>query len=141
MTTEASRPVAISAGNLVISSVPVPAPDREVEAAGDRIAEAAVYLRHRRGDRALRALAQARAVARRALDERARRGVANEQLSALPAELERARLVIERGDFASAARALDRLDQQLDQSVPGAVPGAVPEGSSSSLTPKRSAIR
>jgi hypothetical protein len=100
----------------VISTPQLPARDEDVERAGDKIAEATVYLSRRQKSGALRALSEARAAARRAYDRRSQlHDPASHKLLAAIKELEQAESAVERGAFPDAKQKLLALNRQLDQ--------------------------
>src|ERR671929_2036148 len=72
VTTGAREATAVPAQTPVYFAPQLPARDAELEQAGDRIAEAEVYLKKRQGPAALAALARARRAAARALESRQR---------------------------------------------------------------------
>jgi hypothetical protein len=101
----------------VVNTPQLPARDEDVERAGDKIAEATVYLSRRQKAGALRALAEARAAARRAYDRRAQQQhdpSAHTLLAAIK-ELEQAEVAVERGAFPDARQKLLAINHQLDQ--------------------------
>jgi hypothetical protein len=114
VTIDSNRHVAVIILKPVITSVPLPTPDSDLEGAGDHIAEAVVYSNQGRREAALRALDLAQAVALRALTRRAAAEKVSEKLNLILREMERARLNIARGRFDAASLTLSQLDQQLD---------------------------
>lgn len=107
-------PSPIPAGTLVIREQELPVADRDVEIAGDRIAEATIHLTRRERTAALRALIQARTAATRALDRRRRSGIPADDLVSTLAGLDRAERAIQHGELGDARRQLIILDRQLD---------------------------
>ncbi|MFL6228689.1 MAG: hypothetical protein ACJ741_07910 [Pyrinomonadaceae bacterium] len=100
----------------VVNAPQLPARDEDVERAGDKIAEATVYLTRRQKGAALRALSEARAAARRAYDRRAQqRDQPSHTLLAAIKELEQAESAVERGAFPEAKQKLLAINRQLDQ--------------------------
>jgi hypothetical protein len=100
----------------VVNTPQLPARDEDVERAGDKIAEATVYLSRRQKAGALRALAEARAAARRAYDRRAQQhDPSSHTLLAAIKELEQAESAVERGAFPDARQKLLAINHQLDQ--------------------------
>ncbi|MBV9924716.1 MAG: hypothetical protein JOZ96_06695 [Acidobacteria bacterium] len=95
----------------------LPARDAELEQAGDRIAEAEVYLKKRQGAAALAALGRARHAATRALESKQRAGARRDALAAALRELDSVELTIKRGAFEDARRQLVALDKSLDEGV------------------------
>jgi hypothetical protein len=98
----------------VINAPQLPARDEDVERAGDKIAEATVYVSRRQKTAALRALTEARTSARRAYDRRKQSSEpAAEKLRAALRELELAELAVEHGST-DAKQKLLALNQHLD---------------------------
>ncbi|MDT7602167.1 MAG: hypothetical protein QOF61_164 [Acidobacteriota bacterium] len=100
----------------VVNTPQLPARDEDVERAGDKIAEATVYLARRQKGAALRALTEAHAAARRAYERRSQqRDPSSHKLLAAIRELEQAQLAVERGSFPDARQKLLAINHQLDQ--------------------------
>jgi HAMP domain-containing protein len=100
----------------VVNTPQLPARDEDVERAGDKIAEATVYLSRRQKSAALRALTEARAAARRAYERHSQqRDPASHKLLAAIKELDQAELAVERGALPDAKQKLLALNRQLDQ--------------------------
>jgi hypothetical protein len=100
----------------VVNAPQLPARDEDVERAGDKIAEATVYLSRRQKAAALHALTEARASARRAYERRAQQhDPETHKLLAAMRELEQAESSVERGAFGDARQKLLALNRQLDQ--------------------------
>lgn len=99
----------------VNDTVTLPPRDADVEQAGDRIAEAEVYLRKRQSDRALAALGRARRAAARALEARQRKGTRGDELTATLKELDSVERAIQRGAYDDAHRQLVALNKNLDR--------------------------
>jgi hypothetical protein len=116
VTTGLERPVPATKPSPVASAPQLPARDEDVEKAGDKIAEATVYLSRRQRPAALRALTEARAAARRAYERRSQQQdpASHKLLSALR-ELELAEVAVERGSLPDARQRLLVLNQRLDQ--------------------------
>jgi hypothetical protein len=115
VTTGARAAPAADAPTPVYSAPQLPARDAELEQAGDRIAEAEVYLKKRQGAAALAALARARHSAARALEARQRAGARRDALAATLRELDSVERAIERGAYEDARRQLVALDKSLDE--------------------------
>ena len=100
-----------------LSAAPVgnglPIADPDIEAAGDHLAEAVVYLQRRQSEPALNALMQARAATDRAMRRKADTGV-KDQLLASSAEIDSARELIRRGKIGTATRELEAVNQKLE---------------------------
>ena len=99
----------------VIYTPQLPQRDAEVEQAGDRIAEVAVYLKKRQSANALAALTRARRATARALEARQRRGSRDDELASALKGLDAVQRAIERGAFDDAHRQLVALDKSLDR--------------------------
>ena len=93
----------------------LPARDAELEQAGDRIAEAEVYLKKRQPAAARSALARARRAATRALEARQRAGARRDALASALRELDTVEHTIERGAYEDARRQLVVLDKSIDR--------------------------
>jgi hypothetical protein len=116
VTTGLDRPTPSTKPSPVASAPQLPARDEDVEKAGDKIAEATVYLSRRQRPAALRALTEARAAARRAYDRRSQQhDPATHKLLAALRELELAEVAVERGALPDARQRLLALNQRLDQ--------------------------
>jgi hypothetical protein len=92
----------------------LPAPDADVEQAGDRIAEAIMRLKKRQSAAALTALAQSRAAINRALHSDARDEEGREALRSTLKGIETAEHTIQRGALADAATQLVALNRKVD---------------------------
>ena len=99
----------------VYFSPQLPARDEDVEQAGDRIAEAEVYLKKRQSAAALAALTRARHATARALEARRQKGSRGDELAATLKELDSVQRAIERGQLDDAHRQLVALDKNLDR--------------------------
>ena len=117
VTTGARAAQAATAPTPVYFAPQLPARDAELEQAGDRIAEAEVYLKKRQGGAALAALTRARRAATRALESRQRAGTRRDALAAALHELDAVERAIERGAYEDARRQLVTLDKSLDEGV------------------------
>jgi hypothetical protein len=114
VTTDASRSSAIPPGAEPIAIAPsLPARDADIEAAGDRIAEAITYLNGRRREAAMRALNQAEVAVNRALHSRAGDDQARTTLHAALKDLDMAERAIQRG-APDASRQLVALNKTID---------------------------
>ncbi|MFL6336765.1 MAG: hypothetical protein ACJ754_25980 [Pyrinomonadaceae bacterium] len=117
VTTGARAATAAAVPTPVYFAPQLPARDAELEQAGDRIAEAEVYLKKRQGAAALAALTRARHAASRALESRQRAGARHDALAAALKELDTVERTIERGAYEEARRQLVALDKSLDEGV------------------------
>jgi hypothetical protein len=118
VTTDASRSSALPPGAEPVAIAPnLPERDENIEAAGDRIAEAITYLNTRGRDRrekALSALNQAEVVMNRALRARQRSPQVHSALRAALRDLDAAQRAIQRGTTDAAAKQLATLNKSLD---------------------------
>lgn len=115
VTTGARAATATTAPTPVYFAPQLPARDAELEQAGDRIAEAEVYLKKRQGTAALAALARARHAATHALESRPRGSARRDALAAALRELDAVERAIDRGAYEDARRQLVALDKSLDR--------------------------
>jgi hypothetical protein len=112
VTTGARAPAA--APTPVYFTPQLPERDADVELAGDRIAEAEVYLKKRQSAAALAALTRARHATTRALEARQRKGTRGDVLISTLKELDAVERAIRRGALEDAHRQLVALDKNLD---------------------------
>ncbi|MCA1593889.1 MAG: hypothetical protein LC754_14810 [Acidobacteria bacterium] len=117
VTTDGVRAQATPAATPVIYAAQLPPRDEDIEAAGDSIAEASVYLQKRQSAPALRALSQARKATHHALNTRERKDDQRKGLLSALAELESVERIIQHGALSDAHRQLIKLDQTLDQLI------------------------
>lgn len=122
VTTDASRSSALTPGAQAVAKEPnLPARDADIEAAGDRIAEAITYLNSKRREAALRALNQSETALNRALRAHARDERISTSLRATLKDLDVAERAIQRNSsdatkqLAAINRNLDGLDLQRTQ--------------------------
>ncbi len=119
VTVDASRLSALPAQGVAVAPQ-LPARDEDIEAAGDRIAEAITSLSKRRGTTparpasAQRALEQAEAALTRALRDKPHDEPVRDALRAALRELNTAQRTIQRGTYADAIRDLTALNKKLD---------------------------
>lgn len=117
VTTDASRSSALPAGAEPLALAPkLPVRDPDIEVAGDRIAEALVYLNTHRRDRreaALRALNQAEAAMGRAINARSQDDQLRTALRAALKDLDAAERAVGRG-APDATKQLADLNNNLD---------------------------
>jgi hypothetical protein len=122
VTLDADRLSALPAKAPTVAVTPqLPTRDEDIEAAGDRIAEAITSLSRRRGPpttrnatAALRALEQAEAALTRALHDKPHDEPVRDALRAALRDLTNAEQTIRRNDFAAAGRDLNTLNKKLD---------------------------
>jgi hypothetical protein len=113
--TTGARPAPPAATPFYTVTPALPPRDAEVEQAGDRIAEVAVYVKKRQSAAALAALTRARHATAHALESRRRKGSPGDELAATLKELDSVQRAIERGQYDDAHRQLVALDQNLDR--------------------------
>ncbi|MDT4954330.1 MAG: hypothetical protein QOJ02_2468 [Acidobacteriota bacterium] len=117
VTTDAGRASALPAGAQPVAIEPnLPAPDPDIEAAGDRIAEAITYLNTRRRDRrevALRALNQAEATISHALRNGTQAESVRTALHTTLKDLDSAEHAVQR-NAPDATRQLTAINKTLD---------------------------
>ena len=136
VTTDASRSSALPPGAQPVAKEPkLPARDADIEAAGDRIAEAITYLNSRRREAALRALNQSEMALYRALRAHARDDRISTSLRASLKDLDVAERAIQRNSqdatkqLATINRNLDGLDLQRAQQAEAETGEAKPDES------------
>ena len=104
---------------VLVSPMPVPSElpiaDRDIETAGDRVAAAVIYLRHRQNEPALNALEQAAAATQRALERKPDKSSIRDQLLATNQQIETAKDLIRSGRIGIATTALKEVDQKLEE--------------------------
>jgi hypothetical protein len=117
VTTDATRSSALPAGAEPLALAPkLPVRDPDIEVAGDRIAEALVYLNTHRRDRreaALRALNQAETAINRAINVRSQDDQLRVALRGALKELDAAERILQRGT-SDATKQLTDLNKSLD---------------------------
>ena len=114
VTTDASRSSAIPPGAEAVAIAPtLPTRDPDIEAAGDRIAEAITYLNARRREAALHALNQAEAAMNRALHARANDDPAHITLHNALKDLDTAERALTHG-APDTSRQLNALNKAID---------------------------
>jgi hypothetical protein len=125
VTTDASRSSALPPGAEAVAKEPkLPARDADIEAAGDRIAEAITHLNAKRREAALRALNQSETALNRALHAHAHDNGISLSLRTSLKDLDVAERAVQRGaldatkQLATINRNLDGLDLQRAQPVP-----------------------
>jgi len=93
----------------------LPIADRDIETAGDRVAAAVIYLRHRQSEPALKALEQAAAATQRALERKPDKSSIRDELLATNQQIETAKDLIRSGKIGTATTALKEVDQRLEE--------------------------
>lgn len=126
VTTDASRSSALPPGAEAVAKEPqLPARDADIEAAGDRIAEAITHLNAKRREAALRALNQSETALNRALRAHARDNSISGSLRTTLKDLDAAERAVQRGSLdatkqlATINKNLDGLDLQRAQPAEG----------------------
>jgi hypothetical protein len=95
----------------------LPQRDADIEAAGDHLAAATVYLKNRQSAAALRAITQARTAAAHAIDRRRQQGKQFDVLDETLRGIDSAERFIQRGAFGEARAHLIALNKRLDDSL------------------------
>lgn len=114
VTTDASRSSALPPGAQPVAKEPqLPARDADIEAAGDRIAEAITYLNSKRREAALRALSQSETALNRALRAHARDNRISTSLRTTLKDLDTAERAVQRGSL-EATKQLATINRNLD---------------------------
>ena len=114
VTTDASRSSALPPGAEAVAKEPVlPARDADIEAAGDRIAEAITHLNAKRREAALRALNQSETALNRALRAHAKDNGLSLSLRTSLKDLDTAERAVQRGS-ADATKQLATINRNLD---------------------------
>jgi uncharacterized phage infection (PIP) family protein YhgE len=114
VTTDASRSSALPPGAEAVAKEPVlPARDADIEAAGDRIAEAITHLNAKRREAALRALNQSETALNRALRAHARDNSLSVSLRTSLKDLDAAERAVQKGS-ADATKQLATINRNLD---------------------------
>ena len=114
VTIDASRHVVTPSGTPVANAGTLPIQERDIEIAGDRIAEAIIYLKKKQSAAAIHALHQAQAATNHALAARGTNGGENNDLVITANDLLAIERAIQRGALDDAARQLNALDNRLD---------------------------
>lgn len=114
VTTDASRSSALPPGAEAVAKEPkLPARDADIEAAGDRIAEAITHLNAKRREAALRALNQSETALNRALRAHARDNNISLSLRTTLKDLDAAERAVQRGSL-DAIKQLTTINKNLD---------------------------
>jgi hypothetical protein len=114
ITVDQTRTAKVPPVSSVVVSNGLPPADPDIEAAGDRVAEAVIYLKRRQFEPALNALAQARAATDRAMIRRANDTRVKNQLLASDQEIDSVKELIRKGRIGTAAKELIEVNQQLE---------------------------
>jgi hypothetical protein len=103
-----------------VSFAPIPGPselpaaDRDIETAGDRVAAAVIYLKRKQSGPALNALEQATAATERALARKPDQSKIRDQLLATNRQIETVKDLIRSGRIGTATTTLKEVDQRLE---------------------------
>jgi hypothetical protein len=95
----------------------LPERDADIEAAGDHIAAATVYLKNRQSAPALRAITQARTATAHAIDHRRQQGKRFDVLEETLREIDSAERYVQHGALGDARTRLVSLNKKLDDSL------------------------
>lgn len=117
ITTEGSPRAEITPAPAVHLTPQLPQRDADIEAAGDHIAAAAVYLKNRQSAAALRAMTQARSATAHAIDRRRQLGKRFDVLEETLKGIDSAERFVQRGAFTDARAHLISLNKRLDDSL------------------------
>jgi hypothetical protein len=95
----------------------LPQRDADIEAAGDHIAAATVFLKNRQSAAALRAMTQARSATAHAIDHRRQQGKRFDLLEETLREIDSAERYVQHGALGDARARLISLNNRLDDSL------------------------
>ena len=95
----------------------LPQRDSDIEAAGDHIAAATVFLKNRQSAAALRAMTQARSATAHAIDHRRQQGKRFDVLEEALREIDSAERYVQHGALSDARARLISLNHRLDDSL------------------------
>ena len=95
----------------------LPQRDADIEAAGDHIAAATVFLKNRQSAAALRAMTQARSATAHAIDRRRQQGKRFDVLEETLREIDSAERYVQHGALGDARARLISLNNRLDDSL------------------------
>jgi hypothetical protein len=117
ITTEEGPQTHAAPGPAVQFTPQLPQRDADIEAAGDHIAAATVYLKNRQSAAALRAITQARSATAHAIDRRRQKGLRLDVLEETLREIDSAEHYVRRGALGDARARLITLNNRLDDSL------------------------
>ncbi len=117
ITTEESPQTRATPGPALQFTPQLPQRDADIEAAGDHIAAATVYLKNRQSAAALRAMTQARSATAHAIDRRRQQGKQFDVLEEALREIDSAEHYVQHGAFGDARTRLISLNKKLDDSL------------------------
>lgn len=117
ITTEEGEQPRTAPGPAVQFTPQLPQRDADIEAAGDHLAAATVYLKNRQSAAALRAITQARSAAAHAIDRRRQQGKRFDVLDETLRGIDSAERYIQRGALVEARAHLIAVNKRLDDSL------------------------
>lgn len=117
VTTEESPQTRATPGPARQFTPQLPQRDADIEAAGDHIAAATVYLKNRQSAAALRAMTQARSATAHAIDRRRQQGKRFDVLEETLREIDSAERYVQHGALTDARTRLISLNKKLDDSL------------------------
>jgi hypothetical protein len=117
ITTEEGEQPRPAPGPAVQFTSQLPQRDADIEAAGDHLAAATVYLKNRQSAAALRAITQARTAAAHAIDSRRQQGKQFDVLDETLRGIDSAERYIQRGALVEARAHLIAVNKRLDDSL------------------------
>jgi hypothetical protein len=117
ITTEESPQARATPGPALQFTPQLPQRDADIEAAGDHIAAATVYLKNRQSAAALRAMTQARSATAHAIERRRQQGKRFDVLEETLKEIDSAERYVQRGALTDARTRLISLNKKLDDSL------------------------
>jgi hypothetical protein len=117
VTTEESPQTRATPGPALQFTPQLPQRDADIEAAGDHIAAATVYLKNRQSAAALRAMTQARSATAHAIDHRRQQGKRFDVLEETLREIDSAERYVQHGALGDARTRLISLNKKLDDSL------------------------
>ncbi|MDT4898122.1 MAG: hypothetical protein QOH25_3199 [Acidobacteriota bacterium] len=117
ITTEESPQTHATPGPAVHFTPQLPQRDADIEAAGDHLAAATVYLKNRQSAAALRAMTQARSATAHAIDLRRQQGKRFDVLEETLREIDSAERYVQHGALGDARARLISLNKRLDDSL------------------------
>jgi hypothetical protein len=117
ITTEEGSQAHSTPGPAVQFTPQLPQRDADIEAAGDHLAAATVYLKNRQSTAALRAMTQARSATAHAIDRRKQQGKQFDVLEETLRGIDSAERFVQRGALGDARAHLITLNKRLDDSL------------------------
>lgn len=117
ITTEEGPQTRSTPGPAVQFAPQLPQRDADIEAAGDHLAAATVYLKNRQSAAAIRAMTQARSATAHAIDRRKQQGKQFDVLEETLRGIDYAERFVQRGALGDARAHLINLNKRLDDSL------------------------